>query len=107
MSPKGCFFLGKEAPKVAAFAWGDDAYAGNNGFTTIVKDNGVVVDQKTGYACRSNYINGSAWQTMLHYPSACTKEQAAKYTDITREYRRIVYDAKIKQQSVVTAMVNP
>ena len=91
--PKDVFFLGKEAPKVAAFAWGDDAYAGNNGFTTKVTDNGVVVDQKTGYACRSNYINGSAWQTMLHYPSACTKEQAAKYTDITREYRRIVYDA--------------
>lgn len=90
--PKDVYFLGEEAPKVAIYAWGDNAYISNNAFSPSIIDGtdnatSVKVDIAEGHACRNNYIAQSGWQTMLHYPSTCTKAQAAKYTDITRDYR--------------------
>ena len=91
MCPKDVYFLGEEAPKVAKYAWGDNAYIANNALTPTIKE-GTGKDQVTvaladGHASRNNYIAQSGWQTMLHYPRTCTKAQAAKYTDVTREYR--------------------
>ena len=92
--PKDVYFLGRKAPKVAKYAWDDASYLSNNAFSPMVKDGekgyAVTVNvEDKGFACRSNYIAGSGYETMLHYPSACTKEEAAKYTDITRNYMRL------------------
>lgn len=91
--PKDVYFLGTDAPKVACYAWGDDAYIANNALTDSVADGEsgktVIVDMRKGVACRANYVAQSGWQAMLHYPAACTKAQAARYTDLTRNYRRI------------------
>ena len=92
--PKDVYFLGRKAPKVAKYAWDDASYLSNNAFSPIVEDgekgHAVTVDvEDKGFACRGNYIAGSGYETMLHYPSACTKEEAAKYTDITRNYMRL------------------
>lgn len=92
--PKDVYFLGRKAPKVAKYAWDDASYLSNNAFSPKVEDGekgyAVTVNvEEKGFACRSNYIAGSGYETMLHYPSACTKEEAAKYTDITRNYMRL------------------
>lgn len=92
--PKDVYFLGRKAPKVAKYAWDDASYLSNNAFSPMVVDGekgyAVTVNvEDKGFACRSNYIAGSGYETMLHYPSACTKEEAAKYTDITRNYMRL------------------
>lgn len=92
--PKDVYFLGRKAPKVAKYAWDDASYLSNNAFSPMVEDGekgyAVTVNvEDKGFACRSNYIAGSGYETMLHYPSACTKEEAAKYTDITRNYMRL------------------
>lgn len=88
--PKDVYFLGVDAPRVAKYAWGNDAYISNNALSPQAASlNGVTVDQSTGYSTRMNYIAQSGWIAMLHFPAACTKEQAARYTDVTRSYYRI------------------
>lgn len=92
--PKDVYFLGVEAPKVGKFAFGDNGYLGNNAFARKVKDGegetAVTVDvEQTGEACRANYNTQSGWMMMLHYPRECSQAQAAKYTDLTRNYKRI------------------
>lgn len=95
--PKDVYFLGVEAPRVGLHAWGDDAYISNNALTPAAATIGtagaqVEVNLDKGRACRYNYTAQSGWIAMLHYPAECTKAQAAKYTDVTRDYRRIVYN---------------
>lgn len=98
--PKDVYFLGKEAPKVARFAWGDNNYISNNAMTNVVMDGdtlagtAVKVDKTLGYAVRANYLTQNGWMAMLHYPADCSKEQAAKYTDITRSYKKIIWGDK-------------
>lgn len=95
-NPKDVYFLGVEAPKVARNAWGDDSYICNNSLNLQAEDDqsGVTqtVNLATGIATRTNYLTGNGWMTMLHYPSTCTKAQAAKYTDLTRSYKKIDYN---------------
>lgn len=95
-NPKDVYFLGTEAPKVAAHAWGESSYISNNAMTNKVtvgdtEETSITVNKETGVAVRQNYETQNGWYAMLHYPAACAKEQAAKYTDITRSYKKIVY----------------
>lgn len=97
-NPKDVYFLGVEAPKVEKNAWGDNSYISNNSLNleaeTSISDGGEVtlkVKLGEGVATRNTYNTKNGWMTMLHYPAACTKEQAAKYTDITRKYVKIDY----------------
>lgn len=103
--PKDVYFLGVEAPKVAKFAFGDNGYLGNNAFERNVKDGegstAVEVNVETGEACRANYNTQNGWMMMLHYPRECTPEQAAKYTDLTRDYKRI--DANIAAEDKINS----
>lgn len=97
-NPKDVYFLGVEAPKVEKNAWGDNSYISNNSLNleaeTSISDGGEVtlkVKLAEGVATRNTYNTKNGWMTMLHYPAACTSEQAAKYTDITRKYVKIDY----------------
>lgn len=95
--PKDVYFLGVDAPVVQHDAWGDDAYISNNALSPQAATIGtegakVSVNLEYGRACRDNYTAQSGWLAMLHYPAACTKDQAAKYTDVTRDYRRVEYN---------------
>lgn len=105
-NPKDVYFLGLEAPKVDMYAWGDNSYIANNSMNPTVEDGEsgatVTVDRSTGFACRANYLTGNGWMTMLHYPTACTKAQAAKYTDLTRKYAKIVYGQETEDVKKVT-----
>ena len=103
--PKDVYFLGVEAPRVGLHAWGDDAYISNNALTPAAATIGtagaqVEVNLDKGRACRYNYTAQSGWIAMLHYPAECTKAQAAKYTDVTRDYRRIVYNTYSESKGV-------
>lgn len=95
--PKDVYFLGVDAPKVDKDAWSDANYINNNSITWEAQDGEsgttVTVNMANGTACHANYHTSNGWMTMMHYPSACTKAQAARYTDITREYKKIDYDA--------------
>lgn len=93
---KDVYFLGTTAPKVAAFAWGESTYISNNSMTnevTVGDTDGtsIKVNKSTGVAVRQNYNSQNGWYGMLHYPAACTKAEAARYTDLTRDYKKIVY----------------
>lgn len=95
-NPKDVYFLGTKAPQVAAFAWGENNYISNNAMTndTIVGDTpetSIKISKSTGVAVRQNYETRNGWYAMLHYPAACTKAEAARYTDLTRDYKKIVY----------------
>lgn len=94
--PKDVYFLGRTAPQVARFAWGDDAYISNNAYDMDLDAKssgiGVEVHMAQGEASRMNYLAQSGFLAMLHYPSNCTPAEAAKYTDPTRNYRRVTYD---------------
>ncbi len=96
--PKDVYFLSLNAPKTGEHAWSDRAYISNNSYSlsasTIGEDGeSMKVDMVTGIACRDNFTSNNGDLAMLHYPSTCTKAQAARYTDLTREYKKIVYDA--------------
>lgn len=102
--PKDVYFLGVEAPTVKKFAWGDRNYIANNSLTLSTVTTGtegheLKVEISRGYATRNTYLTRNGWMTMLHYPAACTPEQAAKYTDITRKYKKIHYDDKENQRT--------
>ena len=73
------YVLAEEAPLCGANAFAGSMTYGNNGFA----------GNWTHPICRENYINSNKWICVLHYPSSSTDEQAAKYTDITRNYTLI------------------
>lgn len=104
--PKDIYFLGTEAPKVGKHAFADNGYLGNNSFNpTVTEGNGkhlVEVNVADGAAVQANYRTKSGWIMMLHYPRQCTQAQAAKYTDITRSYKRIDYDTEHHQPGYYT-----
>jgi hypothetical protein len=76
---KDVYFLGTKAPDyVAADAFGSAIQCGNNGFN---KSN---INSIT--ATRADYINGSGWLCMLHYPTGLTDAQKNAYRDPTRIY---------------------
>ncbi|MCQ2213340.1 MAG: leucine-rich repeat domain-containing protein [Bacteroidaceae bacterium] len=92
--PKDVYFLGLEAPRVAKFAWGNNAYVSNNTLSLETAAIGtgsekVTVRLDEGYAARDNYKSTNGYMCMLHYPAECTPAQAAKYTDTSRNYKRI------------------
>ena len=76
---KDVYFQGTEAPEVEQDAFGNAAYTGNNGYAVE-----KVYGKK--YSTRANYINGNKWFAELHYRPDLTKEQEAKYVDLTRDY---------------------
>lgn len=99
-TPRDVYFLGTVAPQVQINAWGDDAYIAEHSLATEVEDGetgqSVTVKMAQGVACRYNYHNSNGWECMLHYPAVLLeteagKAQAARYTDLTREYKKIVY----------------
>lgn len=74
------YVLAKEAPTCKAQAFGDNSmYYGNGGH----KEGDKVY-------CRELYIKNDAdiAITVLHYPDGLTKEQEAKYTDVTKVYTK-------------------
>lgn len=73
------YVLAEEAPLCGANAFAGSMTYGNNGFA----------GNWTHPICRENYNNGNRWICVLHYPSSSTDEEAAKYTDITRNYTLI------------------
>lgn len=73
------YVLAEKAPLCGANAFAGSMTYGNNGFA----------GNWTHPICRKNYINSNKWICVLHYPSSSTDEQAAKYTDITRNYTLI------------------
>lgn len=73
------YVLAEKAPLCGANAFAGSMTYGNNGFA----------GNWTHPICRENYINSNKWICVLHYPSSSTDEQAAKYTDITRNYTLI------------------
>lgn len=98
---KDVYFLGTKAPKVAKDAWDDKSYISDNNVPQDKVEDGetgstVTVSLTDGVACRGNYAYNNSgtnnWMTMMHYPSTCTQAEAARYTDLTREYKKIVYD---------------
>lgn len=72
------YVLAKEAPKCEKDAFSEGSYFGWGGFK------GNLVHPIN----RDNYVNqsGKIRFTMLHYPYRLNKEEAAKYTDITKVY---------------------
>ena len=75
---KDVYFQGTEAPSVEKNAFGEAAYTGNHGYAA---------EKIYGeYSTRANYINGKKWFAVLHYRPDLTKDQEAKYVDITRVY---------------------
>lgn len=104
---KDVYFLGVKAPEVEKYAWGEDNYISNNAFTREIEDgesgSSVTVNVGTGYAVRATYHTGNGWMAMLHYPAKCSKAEAARYTDLTRKYKKIVWgttdddDIKVKK----------
>lgn len=73
------YVLAEKAPLCGANAFAASMTYGNNGFA----------GNWTHPICRENYINSNKWICVLHYPSTSTDEEAAKYTDITRNYTLI------------------
>lgn len=73
------YVLAEKAPLCGANAFAGSMTYGNNGFA----------GNWTHPICRENYINSNKWICVLHYPSSSTDEEAAKYTDITRNYTLI------------------
>ncbi len=73
------YVLAEKAPLCGANAFAGSMTYGNNGFA----------GNWTHPICRENYNNGNRWICVLHYPSSSTDEEAAKYTDITRNYTLI------------------
>lgn len=115
---KDVYFLGLKAPEVEKYAWGENNYISNNAFSREVQDgesgSSVTVNVGTGYAVRATFHTGNGWMAMLHYPANCTKAEAAKYTDLTRKYKKIVYgttDEDVKEnkdaQDVVSYYYEP
>ncbi len=96
------YFLGKVAPVCpvgdfydgqnthtdgTAFTGNDDiVYFGNSGFISAPDKKHPFADNaKTeGYANRENFVNGTKYFTIMHYPSDVTDEDT--YTDTTRKY---------------------
>lgn len=73
------YVLAEKAPLCGANAFAGSMTYGNNGFA----------GNWTHPICRENYINSNKWICVLHYPLSSTDEEAAKYTDITRNYTLI------------------
>lgn len=73
------YVLAEKAPLCGANAFAGSMTYGNNGFA----------GNWTHPICRENYINSNKWICVLHYPSSSTDEEAANYTDITRNYTLI------------------
>ena len=68
------YVLAIDAPTCEPNAFCSSTLIGNNGFNM-------------GHPiCRENYINGTKWIAVLHFPNGLTDAQKKKYTDIDREY---------------------